>query len=157
MSSDGSLMRNALLFLALVAAGIESGCGPGVHTSALPASSSLHGGILIPLPEDQGYVELLNDKRERKYGVFQTNIVAYLLQPDQKTPYSGKATKVSIKLDTPRGAETIALVPKPEPGDPAAGARYVSEFGLYDLAQRGGEIIVAIDGKTLTAPFRGPR
>jgi hypothetical protein len=150
-------MRHALLFPSLLAAGMCSGCGPGVKTSALPGSSPLHGGILIPLPEDQGYVELLNDKRERRAGYFQTNLVAYLLQPDQKTALAVKPSKVSVKLDTPRGPATIDLVPKPSQADPMAGAPYVSEFGPYELNQRGGEVIVAIDGKTLTAPFRGPR
>jgi hypothetical protein len=150
-------MRHALLFLSLVPAGMCSGCGPGVHTSALPASSALHGGVLIPLPENQGYVELLNDKRERKSGRVQTNIVAYLLQPDQKTALAAKPSKVAVKLDTPRGPATIDLVPKPNQADPIAGTPYVSEFGPYELNQRGGEVTVAIDGKTLTALFRGPR
>jgi hypothetical protein len=150
-------MRHAGLFLSLVAAGMCSGCGPGVHTSALPASSPLHGGILIPLPEDQGYVELLNDKRERKLGVIQTNLVAYLLQSDLKTALPGKPSKVSVKLDTPRGQATVDLVAKPDQADPVAGPRYVSELGMYELNQRGGEVTVALDGKTLTAPFRGPR
>jgi hypothetical protein len=150
-------MRHALVFLSLVPAGMCQGCGPGVHTSALPASSPLHGGILIPLPEDQGYVELLNEKRERRAGTFQTTIVAYLLQPDQKTALAAKPSKVSVKLGTSRGPATIDLLPKPGQADPVAGAPYVSEFGPYDLNQNGGEVIVAIDGKTLTAPFRGPR
>jgi hypothetical protein len=155
-SSDKSLMRHALLFLSLVPAGICPGCG-GPHTSTLPPSSPLHGGILITLPEGQGYVELLNDKRERKGYAFQTDIVAFLLQPDQKTALSGKPSRVSVKLDTPRGPATIDLAPKPDPADPAASAKYASELGPYELNQRGGEVTVAIDGKTLTAPFRGPR
>jgi hypothetical protein len=125
--------------------------------SLVPAGSPLHGGILIPLPENQGYVELLNDKRERRSGAVQTNIVAYLLQSDQKTALAAKPSKVSVKLDTPRGPATIDLAPKPSQADPTAGPPYVSEFGPYELNQRGGEVIVAIDGKTLTAPFRGPR
>jgi hypothetical protein len=147
-------MRHALWFLSLVAAGTCSGCGPAVHTSALPASSPLHGGVLIPLPEDRGYVELLNERRERQGRTFQTTIVAYLLQPDQKTALLAKPSKVSVKLDTPRGPATVDLVPK---SDPIAGPRYVSELGPYELNQRGGEVTVAIDGKALTAPFRGPR
>jgi hypothetical protein len=150
-------VRRALVFLSLVPAGICSGCGAGVHTSTLPASSPLHGGILIPLPADQGYVELLNDGRVRKGRTFQTTIVAYLLQPDQKTALAGKPSKVAVKLDTPRGPATIDLVPKPDQADPIAGPRYVSELGPYELNQRGGEVTVALDGKTVTAPFRGPR
>jgi hypothetical protein len=150
-------MRSPLPYLTLITAGVCAGCGGGTVPSTIPATSPLHGGILVPLPQEQGYVELLNDKHERRSGAFQTNIVAYLLQPDQKTALPAKASKVSVKLDTPRGQATVDLVPKPSQADATAGAPYVSELGPYELNQRGGEVTVAIDGKTLTAPFRGPR
>jgi hypothetical protein len=150
-------MRHAVLFLSLVAAGICSGCGPGVHTAALPASGPLHGGILVPLPEVQGYVELLNDKRERKSGAILTNIVAYLLQSDQKSPMTQQSPAVTVKLGTPPSVQMVALRPDPDRSDPSGSARFVSDFGPFLLNQSGGEIQVVLDGKTLTAPFRGPR
>jgi hypothetical protein len=133
------------------------GCGGQVIPSPIPPTSPLHGGILVPLPEKLGYVELLNDSRQKRYNATETNILAYLLGPDQKTALVQKPTSVSVQLDTPSGRQTVPMLPNPDPGDPAGSARFGSEFGLFELNQRGGEITVAIDGKTLTVPFRGPR
>ena len=149
-------MRTAVL-LSFLAVTAFTGCGGGVVPSPIPPASPLHGGILVPLPDKQGYVELLNDKRQRKYGASETTIVAYLLGPDQKTALGQKPTNVSVKLDTPSGQQTISLLAKPDQGDSVGSARFASEFGPFDLNQRGGEVTVAIDGKTLTTPFRGPR
>jgi hypothetical protein len=150
-------MRNACLFLSLVAAGMWSGCGVAVHTSAVPASSPLHGGILIPLPEDQGFVEILNDQRVRKGNRIATTIVAYLLQPDQKSPITQSSASVTVKLGTPPDVRTIKMRPEPGGSDPSGSARFVSELGPFLLEQSGGEVEVVLGGKTLTAPFRGPR
>jgi hypothetical protein len=149
-------MRTAVL-LALLATATCAGCGVGVVPSAVPPTSALHGGILVPLPEQKGFVELLNDKMEKRYGVYETTIVAYLLQPDQKTPLQPKPTNVSIKLDTAKGQKSIPLVEKPDTADPAGSARFVSDFGPFELNQRGGELSFALDGKSQTVPFRGPR
>lgn len=149
-------MRRAVL-TALLAAVSSMGCGGRVVPSPIPPASALHGGILVPLPENTGFVELLNEKRERRSGTIQTTIVAYVLQPDQKTALAQKPAQVSVKLDTPGGPKTIPLVPEPAPGDPLAGARLASELGPYELNLRGGEITLVVEGKTLTAPFRGPR
>jgi hypothetical protein len=150
-------MRTELLFLSLLTAGICSGCGPSAAPSALPPSSPLHGGILIALPEDQGYVELLNERRERKGRSFVTTIVAYLLQPDQKSALTGQVKAVGVKLGAPPAMQTVALHPNPERSDPLGSVRFVSALGPFQLEQSGGEIEVVLDGKTLTAPFRGPR
>jgi hypothetical protein len=149
-------MRTAVL-PSLLAAITCAGGGGGVVPSSIPPASALHGGIHVALPENVGFVELLNDKRERRYGTIQTNIVAYLLQPDQKTALPQKPTQFDVKLDTGSGPKAIPLVAQPGAGDPLGGARFASELGPYELNLRGGEVTVAIDGKTLTAPFRGPR
>jgi hypothetical protein len=150
-------MRNELVFLPLLIVGICSGCGSGTVPSSVPASSPLHGGILIPLPENQGFVELLNDKRERRGRVFLTTIVAYLLQSDQKTAVTQQSRSIAVKLGAPPGEKALTMRPAPDPSDPVGSARYVSELGPYQLEQIGGEIQVVLDGKTLTATFRGPR
>jgi hypothetical protein len=150
-------MRNGVLLLSLFAAAMCPGCGGVTTPSSILPSSPLHGGILIPLPENQGFVELLNDKRERRGRVFLTTVVAYLLQPDQKTALAHKPTQVSVKLDTASGRKTLLLVAEPNPGDSLGEVRFTSELGPFELDQRGGEITLAINGKTLTSPFRGPR
>src|SRR4051794_27612908 len=142
-------MRNEVLLLALLTTLSFTGCGGGSQPSALPDTSPLHGGILVPLPENQGYVELLNDKRERKGGAFLTTIVAYPLQADQKTAFPRTPTSVTVTMDTPKGKKTIPLLPKPDQGDSVGSARFVSDFGPYELNQVGGDITVAVDGKTL--------
>jgi hypothetical protein len=150
-------MRAEFLLLSLVTAVFCTGCGVSPHPSPVPSSSPLHGGILIPLPEEQGYVELLNDKRERKGNAYLTTIVAYLLQPDQKSSVTEQAKSVTVKLGAPPEAKTIAMRHDPDRSDPSGTARFVSELGLFQLNQSGGEIQVVLNGKTLTAPFRGPR
>jgi hypothetical protein len=150
-------MHNEVLFLSLLAAGMCSGCGSGTVPSTVPASSPLHGGILVALPDNQAYIELLNDRRERKGRGFLTTIVAYLLQPDQKTAVTQQAKSFTVKLGAPPGEKALTMRPAPDQSDPVGSARYVSELGPYQLEQIGGEIQVVLDGKTLTAPFRGPR
>jgi hypothetical protein len=99
----------------------------------------------------------LNEGGEWKAKAYRTRIVAYLLQPDQKTPFSSTPTSVSVKLILSKGTQTVPLRPAPVQGDPVGSARFVSELGPFELNQIGGEVIVAVDGKTLTGPFRGPR
>jgi hypothetical protein len=68
-----------------------------------------------------------------------------------------QSKSVTLKLGPPSEAKTLTLRPDPVPSDPAGAARFVSELGPFLLDQSGGEIQVVLDGKTLTAPFRGPR
>jgi hypothetical protein len=49
------------------------------------------------------------------------------------------------------------LLLTPRPSDPVGSVRFVSDFGPYELNQIGGDIAVEVDGKRLTATFRGPR
>jgi hypothetical protein len=151
------LMRNGVLLLAFLATVAHAGCGGGSVTSTHAEVSNLHGGILVPLPEKQGYVELLNDRRQQQGRAFLTNIVAYLLQDDQKTPIAQLPSSMSVTIDTTKGRKTIPLQPKPNPDDAVGSARFVSDFGPFELSNIGGEVAVAVAGKTLTATFRGPR
>jgi hypothetical protein len=150
--------RNALSGLFLIAAGTLVGCGPPpVVESTVPPPSEHHGGVLVPLTDKQAYVELLNGKRETKNKVSQTNIVAYLLQPDLKTPFSETPKSVQVKIGTPKGEQTVTLKAEPDSTDPIGGARFVSAPGPYELNQSGGEVIVQVGGLTLSGTFRGPR
>ena len=150
-------MRRIVSVLYLITAGTLIGCGPVNVESPVPATSEHHGGILIPLTDNQAFLELLNGKREKKGKAFQTNLIAYLLQPDQETPFSETPTSVEVKMGTPKGEEVIALKAAADSADPLGSARFVSTSGPFELNQAGGEVTVQVGGKTLSGTFRGPR
>ena len=150
-------MRSMMPVLFLITAGTVIGCGPAVVESSVPPTSEHHGGILIPLTDNQAYVELLNGKREKKGKGFETNLIVYLLQPDLKTPYSETPTSVQVKMGTPKGEQVIALKAAADSADPLGSARFVSTPGPFELNQAGGEVTVQVGGKTLSGTFRGPR
>ena len=81
-------MRPILSGIFLIAVGVLIGCGSQtVVESAVPPTSEHAGGILIPLADKQAYLELLNGERLKKGVGFETTLIAYLLQPDQKTSF----------------------------------------------------------------------
>ena len=86
----------------------------------------------------------------------QTTLVAYLLQPDQKTPSSEVPTSVEVKIGTPKGDEVVALKASPDSADPMGSSRFVSKPGPFELNQTGGEVTVQVGGKTLSGKFCGP-
>lgn len=151
-------MRTILSAMSLIIAGTLIGCGqPVVVESAVPATGEHHGGILIPLTDNQAYVELLNGDRQKKGKGYETTLVAYLLQPDQKTPFSETPTSVEIKIGTPKGDQVVPLKAARDSADPLGSSRFVSAPGPFELNQTGGEVTVQVGGKTLSAKFRGPR
>jgi hypothetical protein len=151
-------MRTTSPSMCLILASSLVGCGPpGVVESSVPPTSELHGGILIPLTDKQAYLELLNGKREKSGKGYQTSLMAYLLQSDQKTPFSATPTSMEVKMGTPAGDKVIALQPAPDSIDPLGSARFVSPPGPFELNLSGGEVTVQVAGKTLSGTFRGPR
>jgi hypothetical protein len=151
-------MRTILLAISVITAGTLIGCGQSVVVdSPIPATSENHGGILIPLTDNQGYVELVNGDRLKKGKSYETTLVAYLLQPDQKTPSSEAPTSVEVKIGTPTGDQVVALKAAPDTADPLGASRFVSKPGPFELNQVGGEVTVQAGGKTLSGKFRGPR
>jgi hypothetical protein len=151
-------MRTILSVMSVITAGPLIGCGQAVVVeSPVPATSENHGGILIPLTDNQAYVELVNGDRLKKGRVYETTLVAYLLQPDQKTPSSETATSVEVKIGTPKGDQVVALKAAPDSADPLGSTRFVSKPGPFELNQTGGEVTVQVAGKTLSGKFRGPR
>ena len=103
-------MRTILPAISVITAGTLIGCGQSVVVeSPVPATSEHHGGILIPLTDNQAYVELVNGDRLKKGKTFETTLVAYLLQPDQKTPSSETPTSVEVKIGTANGDQVVAL------------------------------------------------
>jgi hypothetical protein len=150
-------MRMIFPALCLVAAASLCGCGGVVVDSPAPPTSELHGGILIPLTDKQAYVELLNGKREKKGKVYQTTLVAYLLQSDHETAFPETPQSVEIKIGVPGGEQLVALKAAPDSSDPQGSSRFVSMPGPFELNQVGGEVTVQVGGKTLSGTFRGPR
>jgi hypothetical protein len=154
----GAFMRTILSMFCLIAAGAPIGCAPAVVVEApVLATSEHHGGILIPLTDKQAYLELLNGKLEKKGKGYETSLVAYLPQPDQKSPFSETPASVEVKIGTPTGDQVVALKSAPDSADPLGTARFVSKPGPFELTQSGGEVTVKIGGQTLSGTFRGPR
>lgn len=151
-------MRTILSVMSAITAGTLIGCGQTVVVeSPIPATSENHGGILIPLTDNQAYVELVNGDRLKKGKTYETTLMAYLLQPDQKTPSSETPTSVEVKIGTPKGDQRVALQAAPDSADPLGSSRFVSKPGPFELNQTGGEVTVQVGGKTLSGKFRGPR
>lgn len=151
-------MRTILRATGLVVIGMFVGCGQPVPVeTAVPESSEHHGGVLVPLSDKEVYVELLNGERKNKGTTYDTTLVAYLFQSDQKTPIAEKPASVQVKVGTPNGDQLVTLNPAPDSADPLGSARFVSATGPFELTQNGGEVTVQVGGKTLTGSFRGPR
>jgi hypothetical protein len=151
-------MRMILSSASIIVFGVVAGCGqPAPLPSAVPASSEHHGGILVPLTDKEAYVELVNGERKKNGSTFDTTIVAYVLQADQKTAVAENPTSVQAKVQTPKGEQVIALKAAPDSADPVGSSRFVSALGPFDLHQTGGEVTVQVGGKTLTGTFRSMR
>jgi hypothetical protein len=150
----------ATFLLASVLALAFAGCSGDPVPTNVTGSSQLHGGVLAQLPDNLGYVELLNGNRAKakgKGGAADTTIVAYVLQPDKNTAIATLPTEVSVKMTTVKGPITVALRPEPDPADPVGAARFVSAMGPYDIHELSAEVVLNLGGKTVSASFRGPR
>jgi hypothetical protein len=151
-------MRAILFAMSVSAAWIVIGCGQDAAVdSPFPTTSVNHGGILIPLTDNQAYVELLNGDRLKKGTSYQTTLVAYLLQADQKTASTEVPTSVEVKIGTPKGDQVVALKAAPDSVDSLGNTRFVSQPGPFELRENGGEVTVQVGGKTLSGKFRAPR
>jgi|SRR5271157_1747200 len=92
-------MPKSFLAILLAAAGLTVGCGSPELSSQV--FKGTHSGTSIRLPEDKGYVELVNepivtDRRNPQ----PTSIVAYFHQADGKSPMSPSPTDVSFQIAT---------------------------------------------------------
>jgi hypothetical protein len=144
----------ALLVIAFALAGCSGSSAP----TNVTGSSHLHGGVLAELPDNLGYVEMLNGKRAKgKGGVADTTIVAYVLQTDKSTAMTTLPTDVSVKMTTAKGPTTVPLRAEPDAADPVGTARFVSAMGPYDLHEVSAEVVLNLGGKSISANFRGPR
>jgi hypothetical protein len=151
-------VRTILSLASLMVFGVIAGCDqPAPVPSTVPASSEHHGGILVPLTDKEAYVELVNGERKKNGSTFDTTIVAYVLQSDQKRALAETPTSVQAKVQTPKGEKVIAFKAAPDSADPIGSSRFESALGPFDLHHTGGEVTVQVGGKTLTGTFRSMR
>jgi hypothetical protein len=151
-------MRIVKPLITLCVVGSLLGCdSQQVVESTVPATAELHGGILVPLAESENYVELLNGKSVKKGKALETDLVAYVLKGDRKSPVSELPPSIEVRIDTPKGTQVVPLKSAPDSSDPAGSSRFVSAPGPFQLNQTGGEVTLQVNGKSLTASFRGPR
>jgi hypothetical protein len=131
------------------------------------AVSPPHHGTLIPLPDDRGLVELVNepevtDRRNPE----PTSIVAYFLRIDGKEPLVPAPEDVSftIAAGAARGVssrkesgERIPLSAQPKSDDPLGAARFASKLGQYALSGIRGTLSAKVGGQEISSTFGGSR
>ena len=118
------------------------GCGPS-NTSTLPATvTATHNGTVLPLPEGQGYVELLveSDKPNATGKGVKGRVVAYFLNKDGNGPVSPAPTDVTYLFD---GGKSYTMTP-------LAGSvgGFQTEAGPFPPGRElSGELSATLDGK----------
>jgi hypothetical protein len=147
---------------AVLLAVLAAGCSPTAPTQAGPEDRvGPHRGVLVRLPGDRGYAEVVNSKEAGRPGGRErapAQLLVYFLAPDLKAPAGVAASGVSVKLtavtDQP---ETVPLEPAAEPGDPVGKNRFASKKGPYHLSGAHGELSATLDGQPFKAEFDGGR
>ncbi len=150
-------MKSAVATALLAMACLQmAGCGqPAVLP---PPPESLHGGVLITLPEDQGVVELLNGKPvPASGGKPGYPLVAYLLQPDRKSAAASPPKAMTVKYLAQGEEKSATLVLDPDTSDPVGSARFVSPPTplVVERGEAGGTIEFEWNGKKVSTSFRG--
>jgi YHS domain-containing protein len=109
-----------------------------------------HGGPLAEWGDHAYHVEFTVDAATG-------TATAYVLDKNAKVavPISAKDVSLSLKATVP---VTIALSPKPQPGDPAglASAYSGTHESLRTMKRWGGTLAAQFDGKRYAAPFETP-
>jgi hypothetical protein len=148
-------VRAAVLLTAVL-----SGCSSSSAPTPAVVVKGPHDGTALRLPNDKGFVELVNepavDSRSRNAT---TSIVAYFLQANGSSPMNPAPTEVkfSLKASANKPLEVIPLAAAPKSDDPAGGARFASKTGPYDLAAVRGALQASIDGQSFSIEFMGAR
>jgi hypothetical protein len=160
-------MRIVFVGAALALAAFLTGCDSSTPPEGISVAIGPHQGTMIRLPEDKGFVELVNepevtDRRNPQ----PTSIVAYYLQADAKSSLSPAPADVGFAMDTGGGKaargrkgtpETIPLVAEPKSDDPAGSSRFASKPGPYQLSAIRGNLSAKIAGQDVLTPFEGAR
>ena len=139
MTRIWSTVSNLMLVLVM-------GCGGA--TSVVPASSdpSTHGGEIVELPANHGFVEILSKslgKEASKQASHQYEI--FFLTPDRKAAMSPAPTVVALEFKVPT-TTTMSLSASPN-------GSFLSPPGVPPGDRAAGEIVATIGGQEVRAPF----
>jgi len=136
-----------MLFLPILVLG---GCAGG-GTSQVTLPSPHHGGSIIALPGDRGFVELKADRPVPSQGKSaasaKSRIFAYFYKSDGTTEMSPVPSDVSLRLGTADRGTDIKLSPEPKESGLLA-----SEPGAYPDELRG-QIALTLEGVPVKAEF----
>ncbi len=161
-------MRFHVRVVTIAVAGLTLGCAPAPTPVSATLAVGPHQGTMIRLPQEKGFVELVNepevsDRRQPQ----PTSIVAYFLEPDSKSPLISAPSDVKFLLDgeggkSARGGakpmpQTIPLNAEPKSDDPVGSSRFASKPGPYGLASIRGTLASKIGGLEISTPFSGAR
>ena len=119
-----------------------------------------HRGVLIALPGDKGYAEIVNSDPTRGKEVGKARppveVLVYLLNPGLDAALTASVTDVRVTLTTvSEKPESIALEPSSELKDPLGKVRFASRPGPFYLANSTGELTATVDGAPFKAAFDG--
>src|SRR5271157_1423421 len=126
-------MPKSFLAILLAAAGLTVGCGSPELSSQV--FKGTHGGTTFRLPDEKGFVELVNEPVVTdRHNPQPTSIVAYFYQANGKTAMSPSPTDVSFQIDpdarsrqrgkATAGSSTLPLSAEPKADDPAGISRF---------------------------------
>jgi hypothetical protein len=140
---------------AIIAAGCGQSLGtPAIHTAG-GTTAGPQDGPAIPLPDNQGYAEVVLDRTgviPGKAGGARINV--YFLIQDLKSSFVPVPTDVTVKAVPPDG-EPVNLKLKHEPaqGKEIDKSRFASPPGNFDYDELRGEATATVGGKPVTQPF----
>jgi hypothetical protein len=113
-----------------------------------PGVTPSHGGLLLPLPNQKGFVEILveSDKTSKSQG----HIVAYFVNGDGSAATDPAPTNVSFKSDD---GKTVPLAAESKPDASSKGAKFASAPGTY-LPGRAlaGSLTASLGGESVDLP-----
>ena len=157
-------MINRLLVASIfVLAFAIAGCNDSVSNPGQSfVADGPHGGLVVPLPGNSGFAEILNEEPtaaagSRQRGRVPKAVVVYFLGPDKKTALSPAPTSVGVKFVGETAGTTITLGPAPDPKDPVGTGRFASAVGDFDLSGRRAELTADLGGRKVTQEFQGLR
>jgi len=143
----------------IVMVGLSFGCNSGPSTPP-QVMVGPHRGTTIRLPDEKGFVELINEPEVSGRGSREpTAIVAYFLKSDGSSTMEPAPSDVMLVLAGAgkKGSETIPLSAEPKSDDPAGGSRFASKPGSHHLASLRGKLNAKIDGQEVSLPVSGSR